>query len=220
MGLGVTDQHVAAYFEAHAHTISSHVAVRTLKASLTYGQLDAYANGVAEELRRLGATDTRVVLLTDQEPRGCAALIGILKSGATCVPVSQSDPPDRILQIIEDSGARVIVTHAPYRERMASPSFDRVQILDYGSVPAVVTRRFPLPNANHLACILYTSGSTGRPKGVMRTSDITSKQALARQRAFRISSDDRVTLFATFGTGQGNGTTLLALLSGVSVQGS
>ena len=117
MGSSVTAQHVTAYFESQAQTISSHAAVRTLSASLTYGQLDAYANGVAEELRRLGTADTRVVLLTDQEPRGCAALIGILKSGATCVPVSQSDPPDRILQIIEDSGARVVVTHAPYLER-------------------------------------------------------------------------------------------------------
>ena len=216
MGLGVTDQHVAAYFEAQAHTISSHVAVRTLTDSLTYGQLDAYANGVAEEIRRLGA-DTRVVLLTDQDPRGCAALIGILKSGATCVPVSQSDPPDRILQIVEDSGARAIVTHAPYLERMTSPSFARIQVLDYRSVAPVATRRFPLPDADHLACILYTSGSTGRPKGVMRTSDITSKQALALQRAFRIGSDDRVALFATFGTGQGHGTTLLALLSGATL---
>ena len=213
----MTDQHLTAYFEDQARTLSSQPAVRTLMDSMTYRQLDEYANGVAEELGRMGATDTGVALLTDQEPRGCAALIGILKSEATCVPISQTDPPDRILQILEDSGARVIVTHAPYLERMASPSFARIQVLDLRDVAPVVTRRFPLPDANQLAFILYTSGSTGRPKGVMRTSDVTSQQVFAWQRALGIGSSDRVTLFATFGTGQGNSTTLLALLSGATL---
>ena len=217
MELGMTDQHLTAYFEDQARTLSSQPAVRTLTDSLTFRQLDERANGVAEELRRMGATDARVALLTDQEPRGCAALVGILKSGATCVPISQTDPPDRILQILEDSGTRVIVTHAPYLERMSSPSFARLQVLDLGDVAPVVTRRFPLPDANRLALILYTSGSTGRPKGVMRTSDVTSQQVFAWQGAVGIGSNDRVTLFATFGTGQGNSTTLLALLSGATL---
>ena len=213
----MTDKHVAVYFEEQARTVRSHLAVRTLTDSMTYQQLDEHANGVAEELRRLGAADTRVALLTDQEPRGCAALIGILKSGATFVPISQTDPPDRVLQIIEDSGARVIVTHAPYLERMASPLFSRIQVLDYGDVAPVGARRFPLPDANHLASILYTSGSTGRPKGVMRTSAMSSYAALAWRRTLEITSNDRVTLFATFATGQGSTMTLLALLSGATL---
>ena len=133
--------------------------------SLTYQQLDQHANGVAEEIRRLGAANTQVALLTDQEPRGCAALIGILKSGATCVPISQTDPPDRVLQIIEDSGACVIVTHAPYLERMASPLFSRIQVLDYGDVAPIGA---PLPAARreppglHLVHVRFDRTSKGR----------------------------------------------------------
>ena len=51
----------------------------------------------------------------------------------------------------------------------------------------------------------------------MRTSATSSYTALAWRRALEIASNDRVTLFATFGTGQGSTMTLLTLLSGATL---
>ena len=186
---------------------------------MTYGELDARANGIAEELHRLGAgPDTRVALLSDQQPIGCAALIGILKSGATCVPLSPTDPTERMSQIVDDCNVGVIVTHTPYRDRVRRSSFSGVRILDVHDVTPVQRRSFELPDTNsHLTFVLYTSGSTGRPKGVLQSHALTTFKARDWIHRLAITQTDRTTLFATFATGQGNTWSLVPLLSGATL---
>lgn len=214
----MTPQHVSGRFEEQVDAVGSQLAVHTASDSLTYAEVDARANGIAEKLRDLRAgAGTRVALLTDQEPAGCSALVGILKSGATCVPISQSEPADRVAQILRDADARVVVTHRPYLDDVASLPLENCQVLDLHDVTAVTTRTFPLPDPDGLTLILYTSGSTGRPKGVLQANAGSMQRARRWQEALGITSKDRVTLFATFATGQGSATTLLALLSGATL---
>ena len=207
-----------ARFEQLAAARSERPAVCTPTASMTYGALDATANGIAEALGRVGAEPgQRVVLLADQDPTGCAALIGILKTGATCVPVSKREPPARIRQVIEDAGASVMATQAPFRERLAATGLAGLRVVDVDDASPDPARRTPTTDPHHPTVIVYTSGSTGTPKGVILTNTANTRRAGTWARALDITPDDRIALFATFATGQGISGTTLALLSGATL---
>ena len=213
------ERHITRDFERHVERVGSHRAVQSLQGSMTYGELDACANGITEELHRLRAgPDTRIALLSDQQPAGFAALIGILKSGATCVPLCQTDPNERLSQIVGDCAVHIIVTHTPYGDRLRRSSLSGVRILDVHDVAPAQRRSFELPDSNsHLTFILYTSGSTGRAKGVLQSHALTTFNTKAWIDQFSITPTDRTTLFATFATGQGNSWSLVPLLSGATL---
>ncbi len=214
----MTNQHITASFEQQVDRVGDRIAVRTVSHAATYRELDAHANGVALRLKEVGAgPDTRVALLTDQEPRGCAALVGILKSGATCVPISRTEPTSRVLDMVRDSGSLAVVAHAPYLDHFSSAASSGLTILDLDDVGPTDTREFPLPGAEHLTFILYTSGSTGRPKGVLQTNRGSHFKVSTWQETLGLTTQDRLSLFATFATGHGSTTTLLGLLSGATL---
>ncbi|MGH7927922.1 MAG: non-ribosomal peptide synthetase, partial [Candidatus Binatia bacterium] len=72
-------------------------------------------------------------------------------------------------------------------------------------------------NPDAFAYILYTSGSTGRPKGVIHNHRNVLHNAMRYSNGCRIGAEDRVTLFASLGTGQGTPTAFSALLNGATL---
>src|SRR5204863_6615748 len=82
-------------------------------ARLTYAQLDARANRLAHLLRERGVTaDSRVAVAL---PRGAdlvVALLAILKAGGAYVPLDPANPPARSALVLDDSGARLVLTTA------------------------------------------------------------------------------------------------------------
>src|SRR5262249_3415666 len=68
--------------------------------------------------------------------------------------------------------------------------------------------------ADQTACLVYTSGSTGRPKGIMRTHRQLVHRAYVDADAMGYTADDRVPLFASLFSGQGNSLMWSVLLSG------
>lgn len=95
-----------------------------------------------------------------------AVLLGVMKAGAAYVPMDPYLPSDRLLYMLEDSGAAFVVT-TPEINRHAGFPDEKVIYLhellaadngtDYTKIPV---------DKNTLCYILYTSGSTGRPKAV------------------------------------------------------
>ena len=68
-------------------------AVRDRELALTYGELDAWANGIASETLAHGDRDsTPVALLLPQSAASVAAIIGALKSASPYVSLDPSDP--------------------------------------------------------------------------------------------------------------------------------
>ncbi|MEM9594497.1 MAG: amino acid adenylation domain-containing protein [Acidobacteriota bacterium] len=155
------------------------VAVTFGDVDLTYGEVQARANRLAHHLRGLGAgPETRVGLLLDRGGDMVVALLGILGSGAAYVPLDPSYPRDRLIYMLEDSGASVVVSSG---DLFADLGADvqaggergtglRTVLLDADAdVLATRPSHAPAsaePGRDALAYVLYTSGSTGRPKGV------------------------------------------------------
>src|SRR5207253_2501396 len=100
-----------------------------------------------------------------------AATLGILKAGASCVPLDPNYPAGRLAFMLEDAGVSLVLvdgsTSTTLREQSARV-FDLSGEADAGgSYSATPLREAVDPDAT--AYVIYTSGSTGIPRGVELT---------------------------------------------------
>ena len=133
--------------------------------SLTYRELDARANALAWQLQRIGTKHGDIIAMMLR--RSFEMMIGILaiwKAGGAYLPVDPDYPEERVIYMLEDGGARILLTTSAVTMQ---PEFhgetiqiDRI-LPDYGERPPVSL------TPDDIAYVLYTSGSTGKAKGVM-----------------------------------------------------
>ena len=143
---------------------------------------------MAHLLRSSGVgAESRVAVMLERSEWLVVALFGVWKAGAAYVPLDPSYPRTRLRHMVEDSGARLLVSRRTLADNAgldpeewgaagsdAAPP--RLVCLDemggasalppdahLGSPPA------PPARPENLAYVIYTSGSTGRPKGVAIT---------------------------------------------------
>lgn len=161
-----------------------------------YADLERMIDAFAGALRDHGCRpQSRVCLAIGHRAELIAAVLAVLKIGATYVPLDRRAPLDRARFIAEDSGATLVV-HDP----------DCVGLVAALGVAALCTAEITpsddrLPPArvadSDLAYILYTSGSTAKPKGVgISHANLLSYVVWARA-AYLHSTDDRVALYTT-----------------------
>ncbi len=136
---------------------------------LTYDELNVRANRIAHCLRRLGVgPETPVAICLERSPELVIGLLGILKAGGAYVPLDPAYPKERLLFILRDTRATVLLTqqtlHLSLPEHAAQVIYldaDAAAIDSHDDVNPSC-----LVTSENLAYIMYTSGSTGTPKGV------------------------------------------------------
>jgi amino acid adenylation domain-containing protein len=158
-------------FETQVHATPEAVAVVSGDTTLTYAQLNTHANQLAYALiaRGVGA-ETAVAVLLERSVNLVASIVGILKAGATYVPLDTRYPASRMHHIMQETGASLLVAGKAMRTDQLWHGVD-VVIVDTGP-----NRGEPDPgdpgitgNPEQLAYVMYTSGSTGQPKGIAVT---------------------------------------------------
>ncbi|MCB1906921.1 MAG: amino acid adenylation domain-containing protein, partial [Rhodocyclaceae bacterium] len=96
-------------------------------------------------------------------------LLAILKAGGAYVPLDPGYPGERLAFMLEDTGARVLVTQQSLVAQWAD--LGKCAVCLDADRREIAARSFVNParaaTADSLAYVIYTSGSTGRPKGVM-----------------------------------------------------
>ncbi|QES45327.1 hypothetical protein DEJ49_33875 [Streptomyces venezuelae] len=153
-------------FAAHARNTPDAVAVRCGEEVVSYGEVEARADGLARRLVGLGVgPESRVGLCL---PRGVDMVVGELavwKAGGAFVPLDPEYPSDRLSFMVADSGARVVVSAG---ESLADVRVGdaRVVLLDEEDIDCSEVPLGVGLSPDQLAYVIYTSGSTGRPKGV------------------------------------------------------
>lgn len=147
------------------------VIARSGKAQLTFKELDARANKIANTLIQRGiGRGRRVGLYMERTEDVYAIRQGILKAGAAFVSLEPDYPDERISFIVNDAAISVLITTKKlYDERWhLLDDIAEVLILSdiYASdVPDCAPAKVRIKESDTAYCI-YTSGSTGAPKGV------------------------------------------------------
>ncbi|WET13128.1 non-ribosomal peptide synthase/polyketide synthase [Pseudomonas sp. D3] len=145
------------------------VAVKFDAQHLTYGELDRQANRLAHALIARGiAPEVRVAIALPRSAESLVAFLAVLKAGGVYVPLDVEYPRDRLLYMMQDSNAKLLLTHSrvmqqlPLAEGLDTLAIDnREAWADYSDTAPEVTL-----HGDNLAYVIYTSGSTGLPKGV------------------------------------------------------
>ena len=155
--------------EEQARKLGNAVAVQCGTRQLTYAELDAQANRVAEILRKFGVgPDVPVAIRVERSVEMIAGILGILKAGGAYVPLDPTYPRERIEFILSDCKPKALLTQSRFADTLAcdipTVFLDSLERKEDG--PAPTRCAISLEN---LAYIIYTSGSTGVPKGVLVT---------------------------------------------------
>ncbi|HEX2568766.1 MAG TPA: MupA/Atu3671 family FMN-dependent luciferase-like monooxygenase [Polyangia bacterium] len=157
-------------FAAQAERTPEAVALRQDGAVLRYGELERRANQLAWHLHGHGVGPEVVVgVALGRSFDTVVALLGVLKAGGAWLPLEPSHPRERLQLLLEDSGARAVLSQTALRPLLPDIGVP-VICLDEAAPSLAAAPVTPPPVPSHpdqLAYVLYTSGSTGRPKGVL-----------------------------------------------------
>jgi long-chain acyl-CoA synthetase len=163
----------------------------------TYRDFKGAAEGVAARLASLGVKKgDRVALSGHNHPDWAVAYFGILRAGATAVPLDPALDAASWANVLAESGARTVLWDASVRARSdVLAQQPGLTALDFHDA-AVERGSFPAPDVEvvpgDVASVIFTSGTTGRPKGVMLTHANFTSLVAALAPIFPLSPGDAV----------------------------
>ncbi|MGD2087370.1 MAG: amino acid adenylation domain-containing protein [Candidatus Aminicenantes bacterium] len=145
--------------------------------SITYKELNKRAHRLAHLLRKTGIKPGAITaIMVERSLEMLVGMLAILKAGGAYLPIDPAYPVARVLYMLKDSGANIVIaggeglrkikSHVPRMidicddETFQSPG--RMKHLDKFN-PA---RAHP---SEDLIYVIYTSGTTGKSKGVLVT---------------------------------------------------
>ncbi|WP_458391237.1 non-ribosomal peptide synthase/polyketide synthase [Sinorhizobium medicae] len=170
-----SDLCVHALFEAQVRRAPDAVALVFEEQSISYGALNADANRLAHHLIGLGVRpDQPVAICVERSPAMVVGLLAILKAGGAYVPLDPAYPSERLRQLLDDAGPRLLLCDAAGRAALGAEAIADLSAVDLDTATAWADQSADDPDphalgltARNLAYVIYTSGSTGTPKGVM-----------------------------------------------------
>jgi amino acid adenylation domain-containing protein len=146
------------WFEATARRTPDAVAIEDPTGRLTYRQLAETTGRIAETLARQGVLPGDVVgLHLDNLSDTTAAILAILRRGATYLPLDASLPLERLAYMVDKAGCRTIMGKGLDLDGVRTIAIEEQT---EGNTPAAASLDSPV-------YVMFTSGSTGRPKGVL-----------------------------------------------------
>ena len=168
-------------FEEQVRRTPEAIAVVYEEQSLSYEELNRQANQLGHYLIGLGVKpDERVAICVERGLGMVIGLLAILKAGGAYVPLDPAYPSQRLREIVEDAGPRLVLSDGAGRQAIGGDALKDVRVIDVGELgrreaqaPVWAEQPWSDPEAQalgltsrHLAYVIYTSGSTGKPKGV------------------------------------------------------
>jgi amino acid adenylation domain-containing protein len=171
---------------------------------MTYGELDARAERVALQLLALDVgPETRVGLCLPRSTNLTVSILAVWKAGGAYVPLDPDYPAERLLFLLSDCGAKVVLTQRQLLDRFPPTDarflcFEDMHFKDAPPQKPVAMTGRGLADPSNAAYVIYTSGSTGNPKGVVVEHRHVARLFTATQEQFCFNENDIWTLFHSF----------------------
>ncbi len=155
-------------FEQQAARAPGDIALRFRDGTITYAELDARANRVANRLLAAGISSGAFVgLYTERSIGAVAALLGILKIDGAVVPLPPSWPGDRVSEFLRHGRLDAVIDAAatPLSADVGTRTLRLEDALRETAAPPRVERG----GSDSPAFVICSSGSTGTPKMIVRS---------------------------------------------------
>ncbi|PQQ31340.1 non-ribosomal peptide synthetase [Photorhabdus luminescens] len=180
--------------EEYAKIHSNNIALITRHGHWTYGWLNHRANQLAEFMytNHTISVGSRVGLLLNRNEDSIAALLAVLKTGASYVPIDPSYPQERIEYMLRDAAVDCIITTSEFVTTL-SATIHKIVLLDETVFIRDVNWQSVQRKPKDELYVIYTSGSTGQPKGV-RLLNKTLSNLLTWQKEITICIEGDCTL--------------------------
>ena len=211
----MTRESIHDWVSRNAAESGARIAIDTGAAQVSYADLEARSNRLAQFLLASGAPrGATVAILSDSVVEIVTAIIAALKAGLVFVPLDPRTPERRLRALVEEVAVGWAVADVRYAALAAAIARHdtplKVAFVD-GTPPAAAgiavlpglaaftnTDRPAVARDGDDACYVYfTSGSTGRPKGIAGRVKAIDHFVRWEIGAFGIRPDDRVSQLTT-----------------------
>ncbi|HYD96996.1 MAG TPA: class I adenylate-forming enzyme family protein [Noviherbaspirillum sp.] len=165
----------------HAQARPAHAALVQDGVTMTYAELDAQMDRVAAALQRDGVQPGAAIAVCAATSIAYAALfLGSLRAGVAVAPLAPSSPPESLMAMARDAGARLLFVDDAVAQALAAvrAAGDAPLVaLDDGNAgtrfsgwlaPAGTSAAPVAIQPDWPFNIIYSSGTTGAPKGIVQ----------------------------------------------------
>lgn len=186
-------------FDELVQKVPDHTAVVFKDKKYTYKELDEISDRLGKYIasQGIGKEDVVSILIPRCEYMAIAPM-GVIKAGAAYQPLDPTYPKDRLMYMLGDSAARLLIADRellPLVDGYEGPVLFTDEILKLENTDAKLTK----PDLHDLFILLYTSGSTGVPKGCMLEYGNITAFCRWYKKYYDIDFDSKVAAYASFG---------------------
>lgn len=150
--------------------------------TLSYKELNDLSNQLTNYLihhKNIGIQD-KIAIQLDKSEWLIIVMLGVLKTGASYVPIDPELPVDRIEYMLNNSDSSLLIDEQELERFILTKAKYSTQTEN------------TLISSDQLAYLIYTSGSTGQPKGVEITHDALTDYAKTVIETFNLTENDVV----------------------------
>ncbi|MCL6494720.1 MAG: amino acid adenylation domain-containing protein, partial [Ignavibacterium sp.] len=144
---------------------SNKIAIKFASSGITYKELDNKSNQFAIEILKQIKPNSVVGIAMNRSVELIASVLGVIKSGCTCLPLDLSYPDERLKFMIDDAEPQIVLTNQQSKIDSLGINVPKIYVEEIGKNSET---KFKLiqTSTEDLIYVIYTSGSTGKPKGI------------------------------------------------------
>ncbi|KAF4965254.1 hypothetical protein FSARC_6933 [Fusarium sarcochroum] len=190
-------------FEERARQIPEAIALDGFDGQLTYAELDDMSNNLARHLHHSASVgvESRVILCFAKSRIPIISMLATLKSGGICVSINPEHPTPRLVDLIKDAEADVVLCDEDNADRFKEHATHVVAVTESFITQikdASVGQTLPTVSPRNGSFVVFTSGSTGKPKGSLLEHQSLATDLTAVGQRVGIHSKSRTLQFSSY----------------------